>query len=103
VKKAGDVLREYLRERGWLGGNPYDPLFRSWKDIAGEALAEHARLVDVQNGVLLVEVDHPGWLQMLQLRTESLLDAARRTAPLASVTGLRVRVGAGPVQQDRER
>ncbi len=95
MKKAGDVLREFLRERGWLEGNPYDPLFKGWKAIAGEALSEHARLVDVQNGVLLVEVDHPGWLQMLQLRTTPLLEAARKTVPLASVTGLRVRVGPG--------
>ena len=95
VKKVGELLKDFLREKGWLAGNPYEPLFAEWKRITGEALAGHSRLVDVQNGILLVEVDHPGWLQMLQLRKASILAAARRTAPLASVEGIRVRLGTG--------
>ena len=96
MKKVGDLLREYLREKGWLGGSPYDPLFREWQAIAGEGLAPHARLVDVQKGILLIEVDHPGWLQMLQLRKAGLLEAARRMAPQAAVMGIKARVGPGP-------
>jgi predicted nucleic acid-binding Zn ribbon protein len=92
MKKIGDLLKDFLREKGWLAGNPYEPLFMDWKRIAGEALAGHSRLVDVQNGILLVEVDHPGWLQMLQLRKAAIMDAARRMAPLASVEGMRVRL-----------
>jgi predicted nucleic acid-binding Zn ribbon protein len=95
VKKIGDLVREYLRERGWAGGNPYDPLFKEWKRIAGEALAEHSRLLDVRAGILLVEVDHPGWLQVLQLRTAALLEAARSIAPLASLEGIKIRLGSG--------
>ena len=95
MKKIGDVLKDFLREKGWLAGNPYEPLFLDWKKIAGEALAGHSRLVDVQNGILLVEVDHPGWLQMLQLRKAAIMDAARRAAPLASVEGIRVRLSTG--------
>jgi predicted nucleic acid-binding Zn ribbon protein len=95
VKKIGDLLREYLRERGWTGGNPYEPLFREWKRIAGATLAEHSRLLDVREGILLVEVDHPGWLQILQLRTAALLEAARSIAPLASLEGIKIRLGSG--------
>jgi predicted nucleic acid-binding Zn ribbon protein len=95
VKKIGDLLKEYLKEMGWLSGNPYEPLFKGWKDIAGEALAAHSRLIDVQNGMLLVEVDHPGWLQMLQLRKTPLLEAARRAAPGTSIEGIRTRLAGG--------
>jgi len=96
VKSVGDLLKEYLREKGWLSGNPYEPLFRDWEKIAGKALAAHARLVDVRNNILLIEVDHPGWLQMLQLRKAALLEAARKTAPLAALEGIKIRVGAAP-------
>jgi predicted nucleic acid-binding Zn ribbon protein len=96
VIKIGDLLREYMRDRGWLEGNPYEPLFKEWDRIAGRSLSEHTRLVDVQNSVLLLEVDHPGWLQMVQLRKKSLLDAARREAPQASIEDIRVRVSAAP-------
>jgi predicted nucleic acid-binding Zn ribbon protein len=95
MKRIGDLLKDYMKEMGWLSGNPYDPLFQRWKEIAGEALASHARLVDVQNGLLLVEVDHPGWLQMLQLRKSALLAAARRAAPGASIEGVKARLGGG--------
>ncbi len=97
MKKIGELLKEFLREKGWLQGNPYDPLFREWDRVAGTTLAAHARLVDVRNGILLVEVDHPGWLQMIQLRKTALLEAARRVAPLASVEGMKLRVGVGDV------
>jgi predicted nucleic acid-binding Zn ribbon protein len=93
TKKIGDLLREFMEQKGWLSGNPYEPLFVQWHKIAGEAVAMHARLVDVRNGILIVEVDHPGWLQMLRLRQNTLLDAARKAVPRASVEGIRVRVG----------
>jgi predicted nucleic acid-binding Zn ribbon protein len=93
IKKVGELLRVFLEEKGWLAGNPYEPLFRQWGRIAGESIAPHARLVDVRNSILIVEVDHPGWLQMLRLRQDALLEAARKTVPHAPVEGIRVRVG----------
>ena len=32
----------------------------------GRNLATHSRVVDFKNGILLVEADHPGWIQLLQ-------------------------------------
>jgi predicted nucleic acid-binding Zn ribbon protein len=93
MKKVGDLLREYLREKGWLGGNPYEQLFARWRQIVGDAMADHARLVDVRSGFLIVEVDHPGWLQMFRLRQDALLEAARSAVPAVVVDGIRVRVG----------
>jgi predicted nucleic acid-binding Zn ribbon protein len=95
VKSVGDLLKEYLREKGWMSGNPYEPLFREWNRLAGEALGAHSRLLDVQEGFLQVEVDHPGWLQMGQLRKAAILEAARRAAPGARIEGIRFRLGAG--------
>jgi len=93
MKKIGDLLREYMKERGWSAGNPYDPLFLDWRRVAGDGLAAHTKLVDVQKGILLVDVDHPGWLLMAQLRKAGLLEAARRAAPGADIGGIRFRVG----------
>jgi predicted nucleic acid-binding Zn ribbon protein len=92
MRRVGDLLREYLRGRGWLSGSPYDPLFSRWPEIVGDAMAAHARLTDVQEGFLIVDVDHPGWIQMVRLRQAALLDAARRAAPGASVEGIRLRL-----------
>jgi predicted nucleic acid-binding Zn ribbon protein len=102
VKKLGDLVRAYMAERGWSRGNPYDPLFREWARVAGAQVATHARLVDVRAGILLVEVDHPGWLQMLQLRQAALLEAARRLVPGVRIDGMKVRLGSGREGPARE-
>jgi len=91
MRKVGDLLREFLRDRGWLSGSPYEPLFSGWPKIAG-SMAAHARLTDIQGGYLIVEVDHPGWIQMVRLREASLLEAARKAAPAVPVEGVRVRL-----------
>ena len=39
----------------------------------GANLAAHSRVVDLKNGVLLVEADHPGWIELLQLRKAYIL------------------------------
>ena len=31
----------------------------------GKNMASHSRVIDLKNGILLVEADHPGWIQML--------------------------------------
>jgi predicted nucleic acid-binding Zn ribbon protein len=92
VKKVGDVLRDFLKERGWPTEDPYAPLFGGWEAIAGRDLGSRSRVVEVEDGVLIVEVDHPGWLQMLQLKKRTLLEAARKAAPGGRIEDLRGRL-----------
>ncbi len=93
MKKVGDILREYLRERGWLTENPYAALFQRWPQVAGTGLAAHTRLRDVRDGIMIVEADHPGWLQMARLRKAAILSAARAAAPAARLTDARFVLG----------
>ena len=92
MKRIGDLVRQFLEDRGWDAGDPYSPLFTGWKQVVGESLAGHSRLADVENGVLIVEVDHPGWLQMLSMRRQAVLEAARKAAPRARIEGMRGRI-----------
>jgi predicted nucleic acid-binding Zn ribbon protein len=64
-------------------------LFSDWHLVVGASLARHTRLVDVRNGVMIVETDHPGWLQMARMRKEGLLSSARAAAPEARLTDIR--------------
>ena len=92
MRKVGDVLRDFLKERGWPSEDPYGPLFRGWEDIAGPELGTRSRVVEVEDGVIVVEVEHPGWLQMLQLKKRSLLEAARKAVPLCTISDIRGRM-----------
>jgi predicted nucleic acid-binding Zn ribbon protein len=93
MKKIGDLLREYLRERGWLGEDPSSPIFLSWKTISGEPFSAHSRPLEIEDGVLIVEVDHPGWLQLMNMKKAALLSAIGEAAPRAEVRDVTLRLG----------
>lgn len=40
-------------------------VFHLWRDIVGSDIARHAQPVSLRNGLLIVAVDHPVWLQEL--------------------------------------
>ena len=73
MERAGDILKAILAEGVLRSGHKYISLFGGWEDVVGEPLCDHTRAIDVQRGSLVVEVDHPGWFQMLQFREKQIL------------------------------
>lgn len=47
----------------------------------GNQLADHSNVIDLKNGILIVETDHPGRLQMLQMHKRYILEGLRRRVP----------------------
>ncbi|MDR0497204.1 MAG: DUF721 domain-containing protein [Treponema sp.] len=96
VKKAGDIITALFQER--LGKEFLETarssagLFSSWDRIVTEAwscqndaelpaAAMHSRVRELEQGVLFVEADHPGWIQILQTKQVELLSAVQRQYP----------------------
>jgi predicted nucleic acid-binding Zn ribbon protein len=48
-------------------------VFFHWTDIVGKDVAKHAQPVSLLNKLLVVTVDHPGWLQELSRYHKPLL------------------------------
>jgi predicted nucleic acid-binding Zn ribbon protein len=91
--RAGDLLSAILPERDALDkAHEYHRLFSSWRAIAGERLAAHSHLIELEHSVLLVEAEHPGWIQLLQMEQERLLSNARRLFPELGITGIAFRL-----------
>ena len=59
---------------------------------SGEKLASHSRLIDLKNGILLVETDHPGWTQLLQLNKKFIITGLKRLVPNLEITTLAFRL-----------
>jgi predicted nucleic acid-binding Zn ribbon protein len=95
IRKLGDILREYIAEKGWPAEDPYAPIFLRWESIVGEELGGHSRPVELEKSALIVEADHPGWVQTICLRKTELIRALRRAAPEADIGDLRVRLQRG--------
>ena len=54
----------------------------------GLRLAGNTRVVDLRNGVLLVETDHPGWIQYLNLYKKFIIKGIKMALPDLHVSSL---------------
>jgi len=120
MRKAGDVVTALFRDR--FGPDFLETarstagMFSSWKKIVGEiwpnggeqgeddipAAAIHSRIGNFERGLLLVEADHPGWIQILQTRQSELLSSVQKKYPELKVRGIAFRLGREPPQADNE-
>ena len=109
MRKAGDIITELFREN--FGPEFMETarsnagLFSSWKEIVTEvwpradlgpedipAAAVHSRIWELERGLLLVEADHPGWIQILQTKQAEILAVVKRRYPELGIRGIAFRL-----------
>ena len=123
MKKAGDIVSALLSEK--FGPEFMDTarattgLFSSWANIIKEAwpqsgqnnsdnqgvediptAAVHSRIRELERGILLIEADHPGWIQILQTKQGKLLSAVQRRYPELNIRGISFRLSQDPFSSD---
>jgi hypothetical protein len=96
MKRAGELLASFFDQQTFDAAREYSALFSSWKSIAGDALAAHSRIRELEHSVVLVEADHPGWIQLLQIKEKDLLDKLRRRFPDQHIAGISFRLSREP-------
>jgi hypothetical protein len=96
MKRAGELLAAFLDQQTLGTAREYSALFSSWRSIAGDTLAAHSWIRELERSVVLVEADHPGWIQMLQIKEKDLLDALRRRFPDQRIAGISFRLSKEP-------
>jgi len=117
MRKAGDIISAMFKEK-------YGPqfmetahstasLFSTWAQVVAEvwprsfdeeqkkedipAAAAHSRIQELERGVLLVEADHPGWIQILQTRQRELLGVMGRRYPELNIRAIAFRLSREPL------
>jgi hypothetical protein len=71
-------------------GEIWHRFFSSWENLVGADLAGLTRLVEVERGEAVVQVEHPAAAQLLSLHRERVLARIRSEHPAAGVKALRV-------------
>lgn len=77
--------------------------YSSWKTVVtkisrtgdkefGQKLYDHSSIVDVKNGTLLVETDHPAWSQMMQFYTKFILKGLKIYIPEMEIDSIAFRI-----------
>ena len=92
IKDVSSLLSAFFDEEKRRRGGLYSDFFGSWRQIAGERLAVHSRVRDIENGILIVEAEHPGWIQLLQLKQAQMLAEAVRLFPELGLRGISFRL-----------
>jgi len=92
VDKAGDILKNlsFFTASSDPHGAEYRGMFSSWEKIAGQKLSQYSRIVDIENQSLLIEVDHPAIIQLLQVKYREILARIRRNYPQLQISDLRM-------------
>jgi hypothetical protein len=99
MKRIGELLTGFFDEGTLKKAEGYSNLFSSWRSIAGDGIADHSRIVELERSVLLVEADHPGWIQILQIKQKMLLQTVQRQFPDLTVTAIAFRLSRGGVPE----
>ncbi|MBT3273773.1 MAG: DUF721 domain-containing protein [Spirochaetales bacterium] len=101
MKKAGEILTGILGSREAKRAGSWSSFFRGWSDIAGEDLAAHTEVKDVVRGAVLIEADHPGWLQMLQIKKPQILKGIQKSFPELDIVDIRCFIRKTPESEIR--
>ena len=88
-----DALAKVGAELGLAPGDAHGTLDARWREVMGDDVAAHARLVSVRDGVLTVSVDDPIWATQLRYLEAAIIERATALLGPDVVRSVRVRVG----------
>ena len=97
MKRAGDVFSAIFDEAMMKKANGYSAFVSCWKDLMEKnhiaAAAAHSRIKKLEQGLVWIEVDHPGWKQILQTKESKLLHDFRYRFPELDISGIAIVLG----------
>ena len=110
VKKVNDLLTAYFSEQfdseTLETARITSGLYTSWaaaaKEIKIEAASDHSRIRDFDRGVLLIEAEHPGWVQLLQTKQDQLLKLFQKKFPELKIQGVSFCLSRTPISRPPE-
>ena len=71
-------------------------LWDRWEELAGQAVAAHARPARWQGKILIVRVEHPSWMQELSFLKPQLTERLKREFPACGIREIRFELGELP-------
>ena len=110
MRKAGEIIsilfKQHFGEDFVDNARSSAELFNSWektvcqvwpqvenkKNEETPAAAVHSRIKELERGMLIVEADHPGWIQILQTKQSELLQVIQHKCPKLDIRGIAFRL-----------
>ena len=64
-------------------------LFSTWSNIVGINEGSHSKIIEIEKNTVFVKVDHPGWLQKLELNKKNILKKLKIEYPELNIKNIR--------------
>jgi hypothetical protein len=81
VRSAKELIEKIFDKDTANKAGVYSTLFGSWASVVGDRTASHTHIVELKGSVLLVEADHPSWVQIVQSNSKKYLKALSKICP----------------------
>lgn len=81
MKKAGDLVNIFFNEVQKKQGQQYNSFHDSWEKIAGDKIGLNSEIRDVIDENLIIEIDHPGWKQLILLKEKYIIKKINKEFP----------------------
>ncbi|MBN2444314.1 MAG: DUF721 domain-containing protein [Spirochaetales bacterium] len=93
MEKAGEIvikiLQNILKKNQSQSTSGLNQLIMGWDSLIDTRESGHFKIIDIVKDTLLVEVDHPAWLQMLKLKEKQLLKKINTRYPELQIKKLK--------------
>jgi predicted nucleic acid-binding Zn ribbon protein len=89
MKKAGDFLKGFFDNLG-ISSEKTKTIYSCWNEIAGKEIADNSSIVDIKKEIVFVEVSHPGWIQIINLKKDLLLKNINDKFPEKEIKEIKV-------------
>ena len=94
MKRAGEIFSVLFDEGQMQQAEGYSSFVSCWKDLMEKngiaAAAAHSRIKSLDRGLVWIEVDHPGWKQILQTKESKLLHDFSYRFPEMGISGISI-------------
>ena len=94
MKRARDIFSAIFNEGQMKEAGEYSAFFSCWNDLVEKngiaAAAAHSRIKTLEKGLVWIEVDHPGWKQILQTKKSKLLSDFHYRFPKMAISGISI-------------
>lgn len=98
----GGLLKQVLSNQGVDDKLSRYQAWLIWDKIVGEQIARRARPLRFRDGVLEVRVDHPVWMQQLQMLKPKILQKLNSKLPNAHIDDIYLRRGKNTPQPQQQ-
>ncbi len=96
MEKAGDIVKILLKtlfdKTTLKEGHEYHSFFSNWEKVIGYKYAQHSKPIEVREHFLYIEVDHPGWVQLIQLNEKGIIKKIKQFYPDLSVKFIKIKI-----------